>query len=142
MTQKLLQRSFTAAMLTLVAAVGYGQNNTLTASIPFAFRAVGSELPAGKYAIAKLSGTGRNSGTMELRNLETGKAVFIPSSTPLSEKSDAKPRLIFQCVGEDGCSLATLWSGTGTGMDFPTPPLTASQKERRETIYLERFKGK
>jgi hypothetical protein len=79
---------------------------------------------------------------MELRNLDTGKAVFILSKdAPITETKDARPRLIFQCGGE-GCSLAKLWSGVGTGLEFPTPPLTASQRERLETIYPDRFKAK
>jgi hypothetical protein len=82
-------------------------------------------------------------GTMELRNLDTGKTVFIPSKTPVTgSKKDVRPRLIFQCGGEEGCSLATLWSGADSGLEFATPALTASQKERRETIYLDRFKEK
>jgi len=142
MTQKTLQRSLTAAVLTLIAAAAYGQSDKLTANIPFAFRAVGSNLPAGHYTIAKMGGTGRESGTMELRNLDTGKAVFIPSKVPVTESKDARPRLVFHCAGEEGCALATLWSGTGGGLEFPTPALTAAQRERLETIYLDRFKGK
>ena len=34
------------------------------------------------------------------------------------------------------------WSGAGSGLEFATPALTAPQKERRETIYLDRFNGK
>jgi len=83
---------------------------------------------------------------MELRNLDTGKTVFIPSQNPItgsaSGSQDVRPRLIFQCGGEGGCSLATLWSGASSGLEFATPALTASQKERRETIYLDRFKEK
>jgi len=141
MKQKSLKRTLTAAMLTLVATAAYGQPNVLTAKVPFAFRAVGSDLPAGQYKIVP-AGSAGSMGTMELRNMDTGKTVFIPSKAPTSETKDGRPRLIFQCGGEEGCSLATLWSGTGRGLEFPTPALTASQKERRETIYLDRFKEK
>jgi hypothetical protein len=143
MKHKMLKRTLTAAMLTLAASAAYAQTNVMTAKIPFAFRAVGSDLPAGRYKIVPAAGS---TGTMEWRNMDTGKAVFIPSKVPVTESAtgsrDARARLIFQCGGEEGCSLATLWSGTGTGVEFGTPPLTASQKERRETIYLDRFKGK
>jgi len=72
--------------------------------------------------------------------LQLGVFRFGFAASPAS----AKPRalVIFQCGGEEGCSLARLWSGTGSGVEFATPALTASQKERRETIYLERFKEK
>jgi hypothetical protein len=45
-------------------------------------------------------------------------------------------------AGEEGCSLARLWSGDGGGLEFRTPPLKPSQRERRETIYLESFQEK
>jgi hypothetical protein len=129
----------TAAMLTLFATSAYGQDSAMTAKIPFAFRAVGSDLPAGRYKVSPAAG---NSRRMELRNLDTGRAVFIASKSPITESKDARPRLIFKCGSEEGCSLATLWSGTGNGLEFPAPALTAAQKERSETIYLDRAKEK
>ncbi len=142
MKQKNLKRTLTtAAMLTVLATAAYAQNN-LTAKIPFAFRVAGSDLPAGRYEVAPASQGLHTSGTMQLRNMETGKSIFISSKAPTTQKSDDRPRLIFQCAAEEGCTLATLWSGTGTGLTFPTPPLTAAQRERRETIYLDRFKDK
>jgi hypothetical protein len=80
---------------------------------------------------------------MEIRNLDTGKGIFLPmKNAPLTEGKDAKPRLVFTCSDDTGCALATVWSGSGTGLEFNTPALTSAQKERRETIYLERFKSK
>jgi hypothetical protein len=134
--------TLTAAILTLIATAAYGQNAILAAKIPFAFRAVGSDLPAGSYKINRPPGSSSNSGTMELINVDTGKTIFIPGKAPTTEAKQGRPRLVFQCAGEEGCSLSTLWSGSGSGMNFPTPALTAAQKERRETIYLERFTGK
>jgi hypothetical protein len=75
-----------------------------------------------------------------LRNMDTGKAVFLPSKAPGKESKDARPRLIFQCIDEQGCALTALWSGEGKGLEFSNPPLTAAQRERRETIYLEKLK--
>jgi hypothetical protein len=146
MKQKTLNLTLTAAMLTLVAGSAYtppyAQTNALTAKIPFAFRAAGSDLPAGQYKVVPAAGSSGTMGTMELRNLDTGKAVFIQAKVPMAAAKDSRARLVFQCGGEEGCSLARLWSGTGSGVEFATPALTASQKERRETIYLERFKEK
>ena len=142
MKQKNLKRALTAALLTLVATAAYGQTNAMTANISFAFRAVGSDLAAGRYKVAPVVGTSGRSQTMELRNMDTGKAVFILATAPIMESEDARPRLIFRCGGEEGCSLTSLWSGTGRGMEFATPALTASQRERRETIHLPRsFQG-
>ena len=141
MKRENLKRTFTAALLTLVATAAYSQTNVMTAKISFAFRAVGSDLPAGRYKVAPATGTPGNS-TMELRNMDTGKSVFILAKAPITESEGARPRLIFRCGGEEGCSLTSLWSGTGSGLEFYTPALTASQREGRETIYLDRFKGK
>jgi hypothetical protein len=126
-------------MMTLAASTAFGQADPMTTKIPFAFRAVGSDLPAGRYMV---STTREGSRIMALLNQETGKKVLIPSSAPISESKAARPRLIFKCGGAEGCSLARIWSGTGNGMEFPTPKLTANQRERRETIYLDRFKEK
>ena len=142
MQQKILKRTLTAALLTLFATAAYSQNHAMSAKIPFAFRAFGSELPSGRYEVRPATGSNGIAGIMELRNLDTGKAVMIPSKVPLTEPKDALPRLIFQCGGEEGCSLAKLWSGTGSGLEFPTPSLTAAQRERLETVYLDRFKAK
>jgi hypothetical protein len=139
MKQTRLQSTLIAAMMTLAASAAFGQDDPMTTKIPFAFRAVGSDLPAGSYM---LSTTREGSRTVALVNQDTGKKVFIPSSAPISESKGERPRLVFTCGGEEGCSLARLWSGTGRGMEFPTPKLTANQRERRETIYLDRFKEK
>jgi hypothetical protein len=140
MQHKKLRRTLTAAMLTLVATAAFSQENAMSAKIPFAFRAFGSDLPSGRYTIRPARGSSGSSGVVQLRNLDSGKTVLIPSKIPLSEAQDARPRLIFRCEDEQGCSLARLWSGTGTGMEFPTPALTASERERLETIYLDRFR--
>ena len=142
MKQKNLKRTLTAALLTLVATAAYAQTNAMTAKISFAFRAVGSDLPAGRYRVAPATAAPGSSRAMELKNIDTGKTVYILAKAPMTESEGARPRLIFRCGGEEGCALASLWSGTGAGLEFSTPALTASQRERRETIYLDRFKGK
>jgi hypothetical protein len=128
-----------AAILTLVAGAAYGQNDGTSAKIPFAFRAVGSDLPAGKYVVGPASNDSQN---IKLQNMETGKTVFVHAKFGITESKNPRPRLVFQCGGEEGCSLTRLWSGTGSGLEFATPKLTANQRERRETIYLGRFKEK
>jgi hypothetical protein len=127
-------------MLALAATAGaYGQDHEMTAKIPFAFRASGSDLPEGHYKVGTMS---RGSRTVELRNMDTGKSVFIPSRASITDDKDVRARLIFKCGGEEGCTLARLWEGSGGGLEFSTPALTANQRERRETIYLDRFKAK
>src|ERR1700721_286244 len=126
MKQTRLQNTLIAAMMTFAASAAFGQEDPMTTKIPFPFRAVGSALPAGRYMA---STTREGSGTIALVKQGPGKKVFIPSSAPILESKAEKPRLIFRCGGEEGCSLARLWSGTGRGMEFPTPKLTANQRE-------------
>jgi hypothetical protein len=138
MKQKIVGRTLLAAMLAVTAIGAYGQVNATTAKIPFSFRAAGSDFPAGRYRVVQAAGA----MTMELQDVGTGKSLFIGAKAHVTETGDARPRLIFRCGGEEGCALAKLWSGSGVGLEFHTPPLTPSQRERRETIYLDRFKEK
>jgi hypothetical protein len=134
MKQKNLTLTLTAAVLTLVTAAAYGQNTPLTASIPF-----GSARSAPTF---RRAGTLGESGIMHLRNLETGKAVFLSSRAKVTDSKEKGPRLVFRCGGESGCALATLWSGKGTGMEFATPALPAAEKKRSEVAYLYGSKEK
>ncbi len=123
----------TAAILTLGATAANGEE-FLIAKVPFDFRAVRSNLPAGRYSIAPALG-GRN--VTEIRNLDTGKTVFLSSKLTRGD-SDGEARLVFMCGGNDVCSLATMWPESGPGLDIPTPAPTG----RRETISRIRIKGK
>jgi len=138
MRQKSLRNTLIAAVLTLAASAAFGQDTETIATIPFAFRAVGNDLPAGPYKVVPTAG----SPTLRLLNTDTGESVFIHAKAPISASKAQRPRLIFQCGGEEGCALATLWSGSDSGLTFATPKLTANQRERRETVYLDRFKAK
>jgi hypothetical protein len=140
MKQRSLTKALVAALLTIAGSAAYGQDRQTTAKIPFAFRAVGSDLPAGNYKV--VHGTGY-SVNMQLQNIDTGKSVLLhaKSSIANSEKHE-RPRLVFECGGEAGCTLARLFEDTGRGLEFPTQRLTANQRERRETIYLDRFREK
>jgi hypothetical protein len=138
MTQKSLRRILIAATLTLAASAAFSQDTQTTATIPFAFRAVGNDLPAGQYKVLPTTG----SPALRLLNTDTGKSVFIHAKAPITASKAERPRLIFQCGGEEGCALAMLWSGADSGLTFATPKLTANQRERRETVYLDRFKAK
>jgi hypothetical protein len=139
MKQKNLGRALIAALLTLAAGAAYGQTDGTEAKIPFAFRAAGSDLTAGEYWVGPRSTSPQS---IQLKNMDTGKTIFIHAKAPATESKNPRPRLIFRCGGEEGCALAAMWSGTGSGLEFATPKLTVNQRERRETIYLDRFKEK
>jgi hypothetical protein len=139
MKQKNLTSTLTAALLTLVTAAAYGQTNKMTADIPFAFHAGSSNLPAGRYQVAPAT---ISSAVMQVQNLDTGKTAYVPSKVPITESKAGTPRLVFQCRGEEDCTLAKLWSGAGGGLEFPTPAPTAAQREHSETTFVIRLKVK
>jgi hypothetical protein len=139
MKQNNLRTMFIPATLLLALGVAFGQDKGSTAKIPFAFRASGSDLPAGRYTVLQ---TG-NSVNVEIKSRDTGRSTYIQGKAPITESGGGRARLIFQCVeGEEGCSLARVWSGDGSGLELRTPGLTPSQRERRETIYLDRLHEK
>jgi hypothetical protein len=108
MKQKNFARTLVAALLTLAASAAYGQDRETTAKIPFAFRAVGSDLPAGQYKVVRPTG---NSANMRLQNMVTGKSVFIHARTSITDSNDVRARLVFKCAGDEGCALASIWEG-------------------------------
>jgi hypothetical protein len=98
------------AAATLVFA-GAASAQTLTAEIPFAFRANGALLSPGAYRfVANSTAAGRT--IYQVRNVDTRQTVLAPTySASDPEKSvaaDRKPKIIFRCAGE--CSLSGLWA--------------------------------
>ena len=86
MKQTRLRSTLIAAMMTFAASATFGQDDPMTTKIPFAFRVVGSDLPAGRYMV---STTRESSRIVALLNQDTGKKVFIRSSAPISESKAA-----------------------------------------------------
>jgi hypothetical protein len=125
----------TAAVLTLGAAAAYGQNR-VTADVPFSYRIVGAELPAGEYAVMQ-----QGPFTM-LRNVANGQAKMAMTTSRVSEAKDRGARLVFRCGDESGCSLAQVWTGDGNGWQLYTPRLTAGEKERLAVVFItHRYEG-
>jgi hypothetical protein len=140
MKQKSLTKTLVAALLTIAASTAYSQDRETTANIPFAFRAIGSDLPAGHYKVVHGS---QHSAMMRLQNVDTGKSVLLYGKTSIVDSEKRwRSRLVFECGGNDGCTLATLFEGTGRGLELPMQRLTANQRERRETVYLDRVSEK
>ena len=86
-----------------------GDYNTEKAKIPFDFSAGQSKLPAGEYLV-KDTGT---SGTLQIRDTETGKSIFLMTRTRTYGK-DVAPRLIFHRIG-DRYFLSQVWMAGDSG---------------------------
>ena len=126
--------TITAAMLALGAGAAYSQN-TMTATIPFAFQVRGETLPAGDYTIAPAS-TGGN-GVVLIRSVHEKGAIFVMSRNR-AQSNDPKPRLVFRCTGGH-CSLASMWYGV-EGWEFGTPRPTPAQPETVATVHMRQTK--
>jgi hypothetical protein len=118
----------TAAMAVATAGAAWA-GDSLKATIPFAFNAGGTTLPAGEYKIGPHDL--RFEGVIQVRNEATGEMVLVRSSAPvISERKDS--RLVFRC-GAAGCALKQVWNGS-SGLEF-NPRLPASSEDRVAVVY-------
>ena len=84
----------TLVVLSSFAVNASAQNRLLARTkIPFAFSAEGQQLTAGDYEVSRV-----NEHTMLLRNVATGKGLFLPSPTMVSGDT---VKLVFRVYGTD-----------------------------------------
>jgi hypothetical protein len=119
-----------AAALTLSLAA-YGQS-TATAKIPFSFRVNGTQLPAGKYSIKRVS------DTANVLMLSDGNHRSMLKGINATAYEPGAPRLIFRCRETTGCALAEVWEAGGRGVAFPNQKLTPAEKERLAVVPMKR----
>jgi hypothetical protein len=117
MKQRILRQTLTAALLALAAGAAYGQDRETTAEIPFAFRAVGSDLPAGRYRVVQSAGY---TSKMTLQNVDTGKSVFINAKTSVT---DSKTKSVPAWSSNAAARKVARWPGFGRarGADWSSP---------------------
>jgi hypothetical protein len=102
----------------LSGAILQAETYNLKVTVPFAFQANESSLPAGTYMVA-----GNATGTVtSLRNMDTSKAIFLYGVQPTLGGRKA-PQLVFHGYGEKHF-LAEIWSG-GEGKH-----VTANREEK------------
>jgi hypothetical protein len=98
-----------AAAMTAASTVASAQN-TLSAEIPFSFRAAGALMPPGSYRVVPSDGESR----FYLGNSDDKKSVLlvsrIVSDAPKDWVKAGSPKLQFLC-GSDGCTLQRIWTG-------------------------------
>jgi len=99
-----------AASVIALGTVAYGQT-TMTAEIPFAFRAASATLPAGTYTFDTSSGIAHS---VVIRNAATLNATFagVALVNPFRGTKGA-PVAEFTCVGRS-CTLTALRSPSGS----------------------------
>ena len=122
--------TLSAAALTMASAV-YAQSR-LVANIPFSFRLNGVEMAAGKYSVEPLR---NDTKTVYLTDGHNVKAVIGINAGYGDTKA---ARLVFSCRNSSGCTLAQIWDGRGTGIEFPKPKMTKGETEHLAVVVLNR----
>ena len=109
------------ACVALFGNIAWGQQ-MLIGTIPFNFRAVGINLPSGKYEIQ--TGLGALTDIARLYNVESKKSILVLFNSRLYPPVNASirpARLIFRC-GASGCALSEVWpGGAENGWRVPQP---------------------
>ena len=141
---KKLTTNLTIAAAALVVAVGAASAQTLTAEIPFAFRAGNQVMAPGTYRIDDLSGQ-TVTHVFRLSNMHSSQTAALIPQAPVDPKkawnANGNPRLAFEC-GSGRCALAELWAGPGShAYTFPRPKLGKDETADLREIPMQRGKG-
>jgi hypothetical protein len=137
-----MKRTITKLFLALgslcIGAIGLkAQTYALSASIPFAFHANGTNCSSGTYVFQKDT----NPDTESLLNKDTGRSLFL-GALPQSKVNHGSPRLVFHRYGNE-YFLSEVWNDQGTGTRFSASKLekqvrerTAEAKAKTATVYM------
>jgi hypothetical protein len=128
-----LNRTLMLAAVTLVAAGSAWATDELRAKVPFQFVAGETTLPAGDYSVAQVA---RNSSTLLLRSMKTGKAILVSTSSHVDRDADQRARLTFHC-NAGGCALVRMWDGQA-GFELKPRGAQDSSDDRISVIYLKK----
>jgi hypothetical protein len=121
--------TLSAAALTMGSAA-YGQAPTI-AQVPFSFKVNGTEMPAGKYWIKRMSATAPVLILSDGRHQQAAMGISAGAYEP------GAPKLVFSCRETSGCTLAEVWEAGGRVVAFPKPKLPQAEKERLAVVLLK-----
>ncbi len=117
-----MKRQFTTIILTaglslLGSLTISAQDQLEVASIPFAFHANQTVMPAGKYLVEQ-----RNAGGLFQLRSEHGKSIFL--SAPVQKRTDpARPRLTFSRYGSEYLLSQISMAGNDVGYNVSSSAL-------------------
>jgi hypothetical protein len=132
------------ATAALVVAAGAASAQTMTASIPFEFRAGNQVMAPGTYGVQNLR-TLAGTPIFRLLNVNSGElATLLPQAKDDPQKAweaEGKPKLAFACTS-GSCALAELWYGSGSyAYTFHRPKLGTDETAVLREIPLQPGKG-
>jgi hypothetical protein len=145
-TMKKLTTRLTIAAAALVAAAGAASaqpQTTMTAQIPFEFRAGNQVMAPGTYRVDSLN-IGSSIEIFRLVDVNLRRSIVVlPQAKVDPEKGSAegRPNLVFACI--DGrCVLAELWAGTESyAYTFHRPKPGKNEDAYLRVIPMQRDKG-
>jgi hypothetical protein len=131
------------AAAALVVTAGAASAQTMTASIPFEFRAGGRVMEPGRYLV-DLS---RSSGALIIRlsNFHSGEQATLLGQVPVDPqqawKNSGGGKLMFECTS-GRCALAELWDGSSSqAYTVSHPKLGKDEIAVLTEIPMQRGKG-
>jgi len=146
-TMKKLTTKLMIAAAALVAAAGAASaqmQTTLTAQIPFEFRAGKQVMAPGAYQVDRLS-TQTSIPIYRLLDLHSRRSIVLLARAPVDPReawvAEGRPILEFACTS-GSCALAELWSGSdSSAYTFSRPKLGKGEEAVLRVIPLQPGKG-
>jgi hypothetical protein len=143
-TVKKLTTRFMIATAALVVVAGAASAQTMTASIPFEFRAGNRVMEAGTYRVEDLA-TRIGSPIFRLLNMHSGGSVTLLPQAPVDPQkawtASREPKLAFACTS-GSCALAEIWEGSGNhAYKFSRPNLGKDETAVLRVIPMQPGKG-
>ncbi len=139
---KKLTTRFMIATAALVVVAGVASAQTMTASIPFQFRAGDRVMAPGNYLIdsSRLGGV----PVFYLSNRNSGRSIALLPQAPVDPRkgwAEGNPELLFACTS-GSCALAELWDGSGSyAYKFHRPKVGGEETAVLREIPMQLGKG-
>ena len=130
------------ATAALVVVIGAASAQSMTASIPFEFRAGNRVMAPGTYDVGSANSVS-GAPLFKLQNVHSGRqAILLAQVDPRKAwAAEATPRLLFACAS-GSCMLAQLWDGSDIyAYTFSRPKLGKDEEASLRVIPLQRDKG-
>ena len=140
---KKLTRILMIATAALVVTAGAASAQTLSARIPFAFRAGNKVMAPGAYHIDNLRSV-IGAPVFRISNVHSGRSITVLAQVPVDPRkgwAQGNGMLVFACVSGD-CTLAEIWSGSEShAYAFSRPKVGKAEEAHLRAIPLQPGKG-
>ena len=134
----------TAALVVAAGAASAQTRLTMTAQIPFEFRAGNQVMAPGTYQVDNLN-TQSAIGVFRLLDVHSHQTIAVVPQAPVNPQktwvADGHPKLVFACIS-GSCALAELWDGSNSqAYTFHSPKTDTDQTAVLREIPMRPGKG-